>query len=346
MQENQSIEENKKKKMDMKKILGSISGYIKLHKLEFAAYFGFVLCLIIFSILPPIINNISIWNPGPLKAFINKVAPLLIVGIGATFIYSMGSIDISVGYQTAVYGALFVLIANATGSLILGFGAIVCIGILCAAFNASIGAYVKLPAVMSSVILMQLFSGISSLIQDKYGTTTIGLIDQSLKNSIGWAKVQTNIIIAIVVLCIIATYLLRYTKLGKRARAIGANKKAADQAGAKLLLTRMIAYAVFSVFLCFSAFVLTARIGAMPMAATENYQMDIMIMLLMGGVPLSGGMRVKLSGSIVGCLTYNLISTGMSYCNVPMGYILITQAVIFLAIVGVTCRTNGDYLPR
>ena len=82
------------------------------------------------------------------------------------------------------------------------------------------------------------------------------------------------------------------------------------------------------------------------MAATENYQMDIMIMLLMGGVPLKGGMKVRLSGSIVGCLTYNLISTGMTYCNVSQSYIMITQAIIFVVIVAFTCRTNEDYLPR
>lgn len=324
----------------------NLKDFFKLHKFEVFAYAGFLLCLIIFSILPPIINGVSIWDKGPFNNFIKKVTPLLIVGIGATFIYSMGAIDISVGYQAAVYGAIAVVIANATGSYILGFGTILIIGILCAAFNSVIGAYVKLPAVMSSVILMQLFSGISTLIQDKFGNTTIGIANQAVKNAISWAKNQTVVLISIVVLCIIATYILSFTKLGKRARAIGANKKAADQAGAKLLITRMFAYGVFSIFLCISAFFLTARIGAMPMAATENFQMDIMIMLLMGGVPLKGGMKVRLSGSVVGCLTYNLISTGMTYCSVPQSYIMITQAIIFVVIIAFTCRTNEDYLPR
>lgn len=324
----------------------NLKDFFKLHKFEVFAYAGFLLCLIVFSILPPIINGVSIWDKGPFNNFIKKVTPLLIVGIGATFIYSMGAIDISVGYQAAVYGAIAVVIANATGSYILGFGTILIIGILCAAFNSVIGAYVKLPAVMSSVILMKLFSGISTLIQDKFGNTTIGITNSAVKNGILWAKNQTIVLISIVVLCIIATYILSFTKLGKRARAIGANKKAADQAGAKLLITRMFAYGVFSIFLCISAFFLTARIGAMPMAATENFQMDIMIMLLMGGVPLKGGMKVRLSGSVVGCLTYNLISTGMTYCGVPQSYIMITQAIIFVVIIAFTCRTNEDYLPR
>lgn len=331
-------------KLEKKKF--NLKDFLMLHKFEVFAYAGFVLCLIIFSILPPIINGISIWDKGPFNNFVKKVTPLLIVGIGATFIYSMGAIDISVGYQAAVYGAIAVVVANATGSYILGFGIIIIIGILCAAFNATIDAYVKLPAVMSSVILMQLFSGISTLIQDKIGNSTINITNQAVKNALSWAKNQSSILIVIAILVLVAAYILLFTKLGKRARAIGANKNAANQAGAKLLVTRMFAYAVFSVFLCISAFFLTARIGAMPMAATENYQMDIMIMLLMGGVPLKGGMKVRLSGSIVGCLTYNLISTGMTYCNVSQSYIMITQAIIFVVIVAFTCRTNEDYLPR
>ncbi len=333
------IKENKKKKFNLK-------DFYKIHKFEIFAYAGFLLCLIIFSILPPIITGVSIWNKGPFTNFVKKVTPLLIVGIGATFIYSMGAIDISVGYQAAVYGAIAVIIANTTGSYILGFGVIIIIGILCAAFNAVIGAYVKLPAVMSSVILMQFFSGISTLIQDKYGSTTIGLQNEAIKNAISFGKNQNTILICIAILILIATYILCFTRLGKRARAIGANKVAANQAGAKLLVTRMCAYAVFSVFLCISAFFLTARLGAMPMAATENFQMDIMIMLLMGGVPLKGGMKVRLSGSVVGCLTYNLISTGMTYCNVSQSYIMITQAIIFLIIVALTCKSYEDYLPR
>lgn len=198
----------------------NLKDFFKLHKFEVFAYAGFLLCLIVFSILPPIINGVSIWDKGPFNNFIKKVTPLLIVGIGATFIYSMGAIDISVGYQAAVYGAIAVVIANATGSYILGFGTILIIGILCAAFNSVIGAYVKLPAVMSSVILMQLFSGISTLIQDKFGNTTIGITNSAVKNGILWAKNQTIVLISIVVLCIIATYILSFTKLGKRARAI------------------------------------------------------------------------------------------------------------------------------
>lgn len=340
--ENNEVTTKPKRKINRKVILD----FMKLHKFELAAYLGFVLCLIVFSILPPIINGVSIWDKVPFKNFMKKITPLLIVGIGATFIYSMGAIDISVGYQTAVYGAIFVVILNSTGSIFLAFGTIVIIGILCAVFNATIGAYVKLPAVMSSVILMQLFSGISTLIQDKFGGTSVDITNPDTAARFTWTENQFLVILVIIVLCVVASYILKYTKIGKRARAIGANKLAANQAGAKLLITRMSCYAVFSVFLCVCAFFLIGRSKSMPLAATENFQMDIMIMLLMGGVPLKGGMRVKLSGSIVGCITYNLISTGMSYCSVPPSLILITQAVIFLVIVSMTCRTNEEYLPR
>ena len=77
-----------------------------------------------------------------------------------------------------------------------------------------------------------------------------------------------------------------------------------------LLKTRIICYSIFSIFLCVSAIFLIARKNGVGETDSASYQMDIMIMLLMGGMPLSGGMKCKLSNAIVGTLTYTLLSIG------------------------------------
>ena len=50
---------------------------------------------------------------------------------------------------------MFILVTNSS-NLIAALLLIVIMGLACAVFNAFVGAYVKLPTVMSSVILMQL----------------------------------------------------------------------------------------------------------------------------------------------------------------------------------------------
>ena len=332
----------------MQKVLEKVKGfdfkmYFKTHSYELVAYLGFIICLIVFSIVPPILNSrVSIWKPNTLAVFIEQVTVLMILGIGASFVYMMGCMDISVGYQVGVFGTLFILIVNASGSVIVAILTMLALGIVCAVFNAFVGAYVKLPTVMSSVILMQLFSGLMTTLysDSSLAGRTLEKLDLAVVSST-WFRVLT-----IVVLAIVGFYIMNFTKTGKRAKAIGANKKAASQAGANLLKTRILCFAIFSVFLCIAAIFLIARKNGIGETDSASYQMDIMIMLLMGGMPLSGGMKGKLSNAIVGTLTYCLIDLGLGLCSVPAEYIFLIKAIIFVSIVAVTCRKPGITLPR
>lgn len=316
--------------------------FIKNHIFDICALAGLIICLIVFTIVPPLVNGprANIWRPISVKTLISQISVYFILAIGAVFIYLMGCMDISVGYQVGVFGAVFIMIANSS-NLFVGLLIILLMGLVCAIFNAFVGAYVKLPTVMSSVILMQLFNGVLLSIFDDKGINEIVLgQDISFISSTGFR------VGALVLLALVAFYLLTFTKVGKRSRAIGTNKRAADLAGANLLMTRIICYCVFSVFLCLGAVMLIAKSNSIASSDTVTYQMDIMIMLLMGGMPLSGGMKGKLFNAIVGTFTYVLLSRGLSACSVPTAYIMLVKSMVFVIIVCLTCRKPGNLLPR
>lgn len=315
--------------------------YFKDHAYSIVAYLGLIAVLIVFTILPPIVTGANIWSKLSLQITIEQITVYMILALGATMIYSMGSMDISVGYQVAVYCTLFIIISNAANSLILGILVVLVLGLICAVFNAVVGTYIKLPTVMSSVILMQMFRGINQLFFTDSSIVSYALnVDLSLVSST-WFRV-----LSMVILAIIACYILNFTKVGKRAKAIGANKRAAAQAGSKMLLTRISAYGVFSIFLVIASIFLVARTNSIGESDSASFQMDIMIMLLMGGMPLSGGMKTKISCAVCGCLTYTLLNRGLGLCRCPAEYITLIKAIIFLAIVIITCRKPGVVLPR
>lgn len=318
--------------------------FIRNHIYEIAAYLGFILTVIIFTIVVPISSNgrTSIWSSRVMSTYIEQLTVYMILAIGASFVYMMGCMDISVGYQVGVFGTIFIMISNASGSILVGLLVIIALGIICAIFNAIVGAYVKLPMVMSSVILMQLFRGLMTMMYSDSGLAS-RTIDINLQGVVDTTAFR---IVSLVLLAIIGAFLIGYTKIGKRAKAIGANKVAASQAGADLLKTRIICYGIFGLFLCVSAVFLIARKNGIGESDSASYQMDIMIMLLMGGMPLSGGMKSKLGNAIVGTLTYTLLSIGLGLCRVPAEYIFLVKSVIFVIIVGLTCRKPGDVLPR
>lgn len=315
--------------------------FVKDHAYSLAAYTGLVLCLIVFSILPPIINGANMWSKYSLGITIEQCTVYMILALGATMIYAMGSMDISVGYQVAVFSTLFIIISNASGSIILGLLVILVLGIICAVFNAVVGTYIKLPTVMSSVVLMQLFRGIN---QTFFSDSSINVY--TIEANLAIVDTTWFRVLSMIVLAVVACYILNFTKIGKRAKAIGANKGAAAQAGAKMLRTRIYAYSVFSIFLVIASIFLIARTNGIGESDSASFQMDVMIMLLMGGMPLSGGMKTKISCAVCGCLTYTLLSRGLGLCSCPAEFITLIKALIFLGIVVVTCRKPGVTLPR
>ena len=215
------------------------------------------------------------------------------------------------------------------------------LGLVCAVFNAFVGAYVKLPTVMSSVILMQLFSGLTTYLYGDSGYSARAIVVSLDILNETWVRV-----IVLVALIAIAYYLTNYTVVGKRAKAIGSNKLAAQQAGADLLKTRVLCYGIFALFLCVASVFAIARKDSFGEADSVSYQMDIMIMLLMGGMPLSGGYKGRVLNTVVGTLTYVVLNLGLSLCGVSAEYVFFVRALIFVIIVCLTCRKPGLLLPR
>jgi len=337
IQNNNTPTPKAKKKFDFK-------DFVRNHLYEIVAVGGFLLCLIVFSFLPQLMTGNSratIWKPAVLQTYVEQITVYMILAIGATFVYAMGSMDISVGYQVGVMSTVFICVANASQSIIIGLLVAVIIGITCAVFNGFTGAYIKLPTVMSSVILMQFFRGLMTVMY-----TDSGVGSYMLEKDISWAGSTAFRVISLVILVVVGIYILTFTKLGKRVKAIGANKRAADLAGAQFLKSRIIAYVIFGLFLVIATFFLVARTGGAAEGDASSYQMDIMIMLLMGGMPLSGGLKTKLLNAIVGTLTYALLTIGLTQCMVNEAYIFFIKAIIFVAIVVITCRKPGETLPR
>ena len=322
--------------------------FARNHLYELVALGGFLFLLILFSFLPQAVTGrpykyVGLWRKAIINNFVEQTTVYMVLAIGATFIYSMGTMDIAVGYQVGIMATVFVTVSNATGSIIFGLLVALIIALVCSVFNGLVGAYVKLPTVMSSVILMQFFRGLMTNIYQDDPTNPGSFI---LAKDVSWATSTGFRVFSLVILLLVGLYILGYTKLGKRTKAIGANRRAADLAGAQFLKSRIMAYAVFGFFLVIAVFFLVARTQGIAEGDASTFQMDIMIMLLMGGMPLSGGMRTKLINAVLGTLTYALITIGLTLCGVPEAQVFFTKAIIFVTIVVLTCRKPGEVLPR
>ena len=320
------------------------TSWLTEHAGDILSYGGLALCILLFTILSKVNGN-DFWSAYNLKKLIEQVCVYAILTVGAVFIYSMGAMDISVGAQIGVYCIILILTANATGSLLVGFLAVLALALLCGFFNGYVSVLLGLPSIVTSIFLMSIFSGVQMLMMEQIGSNTVKLISE-LKAIRNVFKDTTVMLAAIVMISLIAAYLYYFTALGRNVKSIGANEQATVASGVNTVRWKVLAYAFFGVCVAIAAFFLTCRVGSAGKGTGDGYAMDIMVALLLGGMPLSGGMKSKLSSSLVGAFTYVILSNGLILSGVDTKQVYVIKALVFLAVILVTCRKKDGVLPR
>lgn len=319
----------------MKKVLQK--DWLRVHATSLLSYGGLVLCLVVFSIL----SKGRLWSAYNVGILIQAACVYAILAMGAVFIYSMGYMDISVGAQVGVYCILCILITNATGSLLLAFASILALALVCGLINGYVSVMLGLPSIVTSIFLNSIFGGVQMLLMEWVDTNSVGIqYGMSFLKSIG------AMVIAIVVIAAISIFLYNYTQLGKYTQAIGANETATQLSGVSITRWKVFAYIFFGICIAVAALFLTARTGSAGKGTGTGYAMDIMVALLLGGMPLSGGMRSKISSSLIGAFTYVILSNGLTLSGVDTSYVYVIKALVFLAVILITCRKRGGVLPR
>jgi ribose transport system permease protein len=150
----------------------------------------------------------------------------------------------------------------------------------------------------------------------------------------------------IIIIALIMTYVFNYTKLGKYSKAIGANEIVAAQSGINIIKWKVFAYLGFAVSIAIGSFMVLMRTGSAGNGTGTGYALDIMVCLILGGMPLSGGMKSKVSSAIIGVFIYVLLTNVLTTMGVDLKLISFVKAVIFLSIVLVTSRSKELVLPR
>lgn len=255
---------------------------------------GLVFCIIFFSIFTSL-HGQSIWNPEKLSTLISDVIVTALLSVGAVFVYALGNIDISTGKQVGLYATLMVVIQQQTGSLLWGVLLSFLIAIFIAIVNAITGELLHIYAIIPSVVFMFVLSGLSTIIYSNLGCRSISLYnyDYSIfKNP--WVMVGTLIIESLLV-----AFVFNKTMVGKYTKAIGANAISASQGGANIIKYKVMAYIVMGVCTVVASLFQMGYTASASDSTGTGYELNVMIALILGGMPLSGGMKSRVSSALV-----------------------------------------------
>jgi galactofuranose transport system permease protein len=238
---------------------------------------------------------------------------LLVVAIGMTFVILTGGIDLSVGSvvaMTAMISAsllshgwpplLVMLVALATGPL-LGFG----MGCIIHYFGVQ-PFIVTLAGMFFARGMVTAISTVSIPIDDPFWTSMA-----QERIHFGDSFVSPAVIVALVVV-IVATYVLAYTRLGRNIYAIGGNQQSALLMGLPVGRTKIAVYTISGFCSAIGGILLSFyTLSGLPLISI-GMELDAIAAVVIGGTLLTGGSGYVL-GTVLGVLVLGIIQTLITF---------------------------------
>ena len=156
--------------------------------------------------------------------------------------------------------------------------------------------------------------------------------------------INVVVLVLFFVFCVIA---FNYTSLGLRAKNMGGNIFAARQSGIPTTKTTLTVFLFGALGIALAAFLLLLRTRVASATTAGSVGNDVMVALVLGGMPLSGGPRSKISAGLVGAVTITVLNSGLAIMGLTAGQIQICRGIVFIVVVLVSSLSyRGKLLPR
>lgn len=265
-----------------------------------------------------------------LQTIIDQVAVLAILSTGAVFIFSIGSFDISLGVGAGVSVCLGIMAYNA-GSGILGMF-VVCIlaGLVIGLINSTLSAVFKMPVFVMTIAMMSVLTAVLQILLD--GANDLKIITD-LATPIKELDNQWLRLGLMVTFFLICSLLFNFTKIGRRNKILGGNPKVAEQTGISVSKQTIVTFLISGLGVGIAAFLLITRSRSVSTTTGTSLGMDVMMAIVFGGMPLSGGAYSKISAGVIGSFSMVLLSQILTMQGITTGWSQVYRAVLFLAVV-------------
>lgn len=321
-EKNSEIQANLDKKAKYKSILTSI-----------IPYFGLIFIIVFFFLVTDGVF-VSADNIGNL---INQGFVLILIAVGSSFVYAHGGLDFSIGSVSGVAQLVCSIMLLAGFPLPICILTCILVCIFGATCTASISLLLGVPVFIGSMCVRTSFVGIL-----KTATSTREVaINFSKYNFMNNTVTKAAILVAVVA---IGYYLFNYTTIGKYNKALGGNLLTAQQAGVSHKKYVYIAYLIMGTCVGIASTFAFFRAGKVTAYSGNGYEFNIMMAIVLGGFPMTGGDRSRISSAIIGALTVTCLSNGLSLWGLDALLVSGVKGLLFVAIVALSYDRSAGKL--
>ena len=298
-------------------------------------FIGLIVLCIAFGIINPLF-----FSSRNLSNLLRQIAPIVLIGIGQSFVLITGNIDLSigsiVGMSTMMSATMMTKGMNPWMATLITLIASLAVGIV----NGYLVAGFKLPPFIATLGTMTICRGIAQIANGNYNTGAINTIEKTaaavdkFRDVFYYGKtlgLYNGVWLAIIVF-LIFNFVLTKTRSGRYLYALGSNPEAARLSGVSVLKTTTIAYLVSAFCSCLVGIIQCCSAGMGAMDAGNSYEMYGVAASVIGGVSTLGGTG-RLIGTVVGAAIWSVLQNGLQFAQAPVAIRNIIIGIIVIVAV-------------
>jgi rhamnose transport system permease protein len=278
----------------------------------------------------PLFGVSGFYTPGNLRNLLIDNLPVLVAAIGMTLLIICAQIDISIGSQFVVCGALAGLAAKAGAPMPLVVVAVVAAGAALGALNGLLVARLGIPAIITTL-------GTMVILRNGIIRVTGGDWIQDLPAGFQWfglgqQSAQLVYIGGAFALFALAAWGLRNTAFGRNFYAIGCDHEAARRIGLNPPNIVLTAFVLMGALTAAAALLNFTRYPTIETNAGLGLELKVIAAVVVGGTAITGG-RGSLLGTLLGVILLGAIGTVFTFLHVNPAWEKAIQGAIILAAV-------------
>lgn len=324
------------------------------------------LMILFFIVAVPLFGGATFLSVRNSQNILMAIVPVLLLGLGQTFVIIGAGIDLSVGWVMSLASVLSALAIRGSFNAGVPLPIAVFLGFLAAVggagfvglINGLIIAKLKVPAFIVTLGTSFIVRGAALLFAEN--TVVIGLPDgvrdygnesmfylvrgegggfyfldrpevsaellRAMDRILAWPVVMTFVVVAI------AMFLLHKTQFGRHTYAIGGNVQAALRTGIPVDRHIIKLYILSSVTAGMAGFLSTLRFTSGSAVIGDPLLLSSIAAVIIGGVSLFGGAG-SVIGTVIGALIIAVLTTGLVMLNVQAFWQFIVVGIVVIVAV-------------
>lgn len=283
---------------------------------------GLILIIVIFAYL----TDMRLIQANSINLILSQVYVLMIASAGVFMVMTIGGLDFSQGSILGLSSIVVSYLSFYNIPLAIVGGVIT--GGLIGAINGFFHTRFRIQSFIVTICTMFLFRGICAYITTNAPVAAIGGI-----TNYNTTLIKTSLTLLVLAVIFIA---FNFTKIGLNLKAIGAGEMGARFSGVRTDVTKFLVFTAAGLITGFASFINVIRVGSVTATSGSQLETQILIALVLGGMPISGGAKARIYNIVIGTLIYSILNSGLVMLGLDTAMQQLAKGIIFVLVVAIT----------